>query len=476
MKRKTTVSALIICILTGMLLIGCSEKEKPLLNPEEPTVITLWHAYNAYAKAVFDQQVQVFNETVGLEKGIVVDAYGYGTSEELDEALYNSANHVIGASPMPNLFTAYPDSAYRLDQITPLADLNAYFSEEELLSYRPDFLKEGIWGDGDALKMLPIAKSTELLYLNSTDWEVFKEETSITDKNLTTWEGLAEAAHTYYVWSDGQPFLGMNSYNDFAFLSAAQMGLVPYKLEQDTLKEFYYPRETAKRVWDAYYVPHIMGWYKSQVYNQDGIKSGSLIAYIGSSAGAGYFPKSVILNETSEYEIECRALPYPVFKGGQEFMNQRGANMGISASDKVHEYASAEFLKWFTDPEQNIEFTVSTGYIPVKEEALSSVSRLLEHVKENDNSDAVKKSVAATLEAMEKGIFYSKQVFHDSYRYDDIFKESLSRKTEIDLNGLEMRAANGEDRKSVQEELAGEDNFNEWYVSLMNEMAGILNE
>ena len=157
-------------------------------------------------------------------------------------------------------------------------------------------------------------------------------------------------------------------------------------------------------------------------------------------------------------------------------MNQRGANMGISASDKVHEYASAEFLKWFTDPEQNIEFTVSTGYIPVKEEALSSVSRLLEHVKENDNSDAVKKSVAATLEAMEKGIFYSKQVFHDSYRYDDIFKESLSRKTEIDLNGLEMRAANGEDRKSVQEELAGEDNFNEWYESLMNEMAGILNE
>ena len=39
-----------------------------------------------------------------------------------------------------------------------------------------------------------------------------------------------------------------------------------------------------------------------------------------------------------------------------------------------------------------------------------------------------------------------------------------------------MRAANGEDRKSVQEELAGEDNFNEWYESLMNEMAGILNE
>lgn len=230
MKRKKYIAALMICIISGILLTGCSKKEKSLLDPQDPTVITLWHAYNAYAKAVFDKQVQVFNETAGLEKGIVVDAYGYGTSEELDEALYNSANHMIGASPMPNLFTAYPDSAYRLDQITPLADLYTYFNEEELSAYRPEFLKEGIWGD--ALKMIPIAKSTELLYLNGTDWEVFKEETNITDDHLTTWEGLVQAAHTYYVWSGGQPFLGMNSYNDFALLSAAQMGITPYVMDQ----------------------------------------------------------------------------------------------------------------------------------------------------------------------------------------------------------------------------------------------------
>ena len=32
-----------------------------------------------------------------------------------------------------------------------------------------------------------------------------------------------------------------------------------------------------------------MGWYESRVYNQDGVKSGKMIAYIGSSAGAGFF-------------------------------------------------------------------------------------------------------------------------------------------------------------------------------------------
>ena len=219
-----------------------------------------------------------------------------------------------------------------------------------------------------------------------------------------------------------------------------------------------------------------MGWYKSRIYNQDGVKSGNLICYIGSSAGAGYFPKNVILNEKNEYEIECRVFPYPVFNGGQEYMTQRGANMGVSTSDEIHEYASAEFLKWFTAPEQNIEFTVSTGYIPVKEESLSSVSEILRHIKEEDNSEAVKKSAAAALTAMTKGVFYSKKVFPGSYRCDELFKESLEQKVEIDLYELEARTSGGENRETVQEELIGEDNFKEWYQSLLNEMAGSMNE
>ena len=270
--------------------------------------------------------------------------------------------------------------------------------------------------------------------------------------------------------------MGMTSYNDCAFLTAAQLGIEPYEMGQGKASGFYYPEEAAKKIWDVYYVPHIMGWYKSQVYNQDGVKSGSLISYIGSSAGAGYFPNNVILNEKNEYEIECRVFPYPVFEGGHEYMTQRGANMGVSASSEAHEYAAAEFLKWFTDPEQNIEFTVSTGYIPVKNEALASVSVLLEHVKEEDNSEAVKKSAAAALEAMKKEIFYSKKVFPGSYRCDEVFKESLEQKVEIDLYELEARTAGGENREAVQEELVREDNFKEWYQSLLNEMAGSMDE
>ena len=49
--------------------------------------------------------------------------------------------------------------------------------------------------------MIPVAKSTEILYLNETDWETFAGETGADKEMLKTWEGLAQAAGMYYEWS-----------------------------------------------------------------------------------------------------------------------------------------------------------------------------------------------------------------------------------------------------------------------------------
>ena len=84
-----------------------------------------------------------FNETVGMEQGIIVEPVGYGSSNELDDVLYASASRVIGSDPLPDIFSSYPDSAYRLDGIVPLVHLDDYFSEEELAAYRPGIPEGG---------------------------------------------------------------------------------------------------------------------------------------------------------------------------------------------------------------------------------------------------------------------------------------------------------------------------------------------
>ena len=102
-------------------------------------------------------------------------------------------------------------------------------------------------------------------------------------------------------------------------------------------------------------------------------------------------------------------------------MTQRGANLCGFASDEAHEVAAAEFMKWFTDPEQNAAFAVSTGYIPVEREAFSSLPELLKYVRPEDNNLAVEKSVAAAFEAMESKEFYVKRSFENSYSANQLF-------------------------------------------------------
>lgn len=274
----------------------------------------------------------------------------------------------------------------------------------------------------------------------------------------------------YYEWSGGSPFLGINAFNDFAALTAAQLG-EGIGTGPDGAG-FRYSRETARRVWDAYYVPHIKGWYESSTYNQDGIKSGRLMAYIGSSAGAGFFPQVVIEDEEESHPISCRCYPYPVFQGGTPYMSQRGADMAVFASDERHAYAAAQFLKWFTQPEQNIRFAASTGYLPVQEKALESVGDLMKQAGGEDNTQAVEQSIRASLEALESQDFYVRETFQGSYEMDQTLAASLEDRTALNLEILKQRTSQGEDRTQVEMELLDEKHFDHWYETLLKEMAG----
>lgn len=470
MSGKRYMYILAAAAVLSVNMSGCAGGKKTGAEAEKPTVVVLWHAYNAVAKTTFDDLVMEFNETVGMEEGIIVDAVGYGSSSELDDELYASASHVIGSKPLPDLFTSYPDSAYRLDGIAPLVHLDDYITEDGLKAYRPEFLEEGVWGEDGVHRMIPVAKSTELLYLNQTDWDVFSGETGADKDMLSTWEGLVQAAGMYYEWSGGNPFMGMNAYNDFAALTAAQLGEGIGKGQDGA--SFTYSRETARRVWDAYYVPHIRGWYESSIYNQDGIKSGKLMAYIGSSAGAGFFPQVVIEDEYKSHPITCECVAYPVFQGGEPYISQRGANMAVFASDESHERAAVRFLEWFTQPQQNIRYAVATGYLPVQEKALESVSGFIGGENGLDNAQAVKQSIQVSLEALKSHSFYVRKTFPGSYEMDQVFARSLSDRTSSDLESIKQRTDRGEDRDAVERELLTEDNFNRWYETFLKEMAG----
>ena len=79
----------------------------------------------------------------------------------------------LRSGDFPDLFTAYPRVAEGIGEEL-LTDWNEIYSEEELSVFVDDFLAEG--NISGRQLTLPIAKSTELLFVNKTLFDRFANE------------------------------------------------------------------------------------------------------------------------------------------------------------------------------------------------------------------------------------------------------------------------------------------------------------
>ena len=56
----------------------------------------------------------------------------------------------------------------------------------------------------ERLSILPVAKSTEVMFINKTAFDRFAKETGAKMEDLKTWEGLFAMAEQYAAWTDNQ--------------------------------------------------------------------------------------------------------------------------------------------------------------------------------------------------------------------------------------------------------------------------------
>ena len=70
----------------------------------------------------------------------------------------DAAQEKVGASDMPNFFSAYADTAYKLDEMGQVVDLSDYLTDEEKDAYIDAFLKEGDFSGDGSIKIFPSAK------------------------------------------------------------------------------------------------------------------------------------------------------------------------------------------------------------------------------------------------------------------------------------------------------------------------------
>ena len=352
-------------------LTGCTSAKSPL-NSKEPVTLTMWHNFGGTIQETIDSLIDEFNSTIGRDQGIIINVTAISSSVELQKSLNMIAAGDPGAPEMPHITTGYPKTAILFQQKGMLANLDNYFTAEELSGYITPFVQEGRFADG--LYVFPIAKSTEILYLNQTLFDQFSQATGVSMDSLSTFEGLAQTAQAYYQWTDSQtpdvPGDGKAFYAADSWLNLAQAGMMQ---QGDTL----FKGETLNldsadysHIWNTICPPAITGAFAIyDGYSSDLSKTGDLVCSTGSSAGILFYGDTITYKDGRVEQVEYNILPYPVFADGEKLAIQRGNGMMVAKSDEAHEYASAVFLRWFTAPEQNMRFIASTGYLPVTQDA-----------------------------------------------------------------------------------------------------------
>ena len=469
-QYKKIISVLCVGGILAAAMTGCGNSTKNAKTASEhPISLTVWTYYNGDQLETFNSLVEKFNTTTGKEKGIQIESQSQGSVSDLEQNEMDAAQKKVGASEMPNIFSAYADTAYTLDQMGMVVDLGTYLTDEEKEKYISSYLEEGDFSGDGSIKIFPVAKCTEELFLNKTDWETFAGDCGVSDEDLQTVESLLAVAEKYYDWSGGKAFFGRDAMANYMLIGAKQLGCTLFEVK-DGKMTLDFDKEVVRRLWDSYYVPFVKGWFAaSGRFRSDDIKTGNILAYTGSTSSATFFPTQVMADDNISYDIEMKVLPSPVFEGGEAYAVRQGAGMVVTRGTEEEEVASMEFLKWFTELENNIAFSVGAGYLPVTVEA----NDMAEIKKNTKLTSSMEEILSEGVETVTNNTLYTSPAFKGGADARSILEYAMSDQAAKDREAVLEKLEKGISEEEAEAEFLSDAHFESWYESTLKKLQAL---
>jgi len=357
MMRKKLLAALLVAIM--VLTAGCGTKAPEV----KPVTLTVWHYFSGAQKEALDAVVTDFNATVGKDNKITVTAENQGTTADLQKKVQTASE--AGLANLPDIIHGYPDITATLHAKGFIADMGSYVSKEDLADYYEGFIAEGSQFEGGEFRLMPVAKSSELLFLNRSLWDNIKGQIGCTDADLTNWEGIAKAGKAYTA-KTGKSFFGIDSMANFFYLSGYQDGIefvTPGKFTSNEAAEQKIYNFVADGIADGWLVTKDA----NKKYNSDFMNDGTAVCYVGSNSGTTYLNPKTDKSQATEDTLNC--LSYPVWTGATAAVIQQGAGMSIAKKGEEKEKAAVKFLLFLTNAANTAKFSMASGYLPVRKSA-----------------------------------------------------------------------------------------------------------
>ena len=230
-------------------------------------------------------------------------------------------------------------------------------------------------------------------------------------------------------------------------------------------------------MWENYYVPLVKGYFGAYgSFRSDDVKTGDILAYTGSISSAMYFPSQVELDNDS-HAIDYIVKMPPVFEGGQNYAVQQGAGMVVSKSDEQHEYAAVEFLKWFTQTENNLQFGCVSGYLPVLKEA-NSVQKLDQVIADEglEVSPKTYDCLTTMLDNMADLTLYTNKSFKNGTEARKVLEYNLADLAAKNRAAVEVALKQGVSLEEAAAPYVTQEAFTVWYTDFVQAINNAVNK
>ena len=316
----------------------------------EETNITFWHAMNGAQEEALTRLTNLFMEE---NPNIKVELQNQSSYPDL-QAKINST--LPSPKDLPTLTQAYPGWLRDASLDNMLVDLGTYIDNETIG-----------WGDQepiipsllDGAKIegkqvgIPFNKSTEMMFYNVDMFEEYGVEVP------TNFDELKEVSKTIYEKSEGKVVgAGFDSLNNYYAIGMQNRG-VEISPEMDLASD------ESKELINYYFEGVKEGYFRiagSDKYLSGPFANEQVAIFIGSTAGEGY-----TANDTKG-KFEYNAVKRP------EAINlQQGTDLYMfDSATKEQRTAGYLLMKFLATPESQLDWAITTGYMPIVESVVQS--------------------------------------------------------------------------------------------------------
>ncbi len=364
------ITALALAGIMSFSLVACSSSEETqteqatavdvsVLDPENPVTIEFWYAWTGSIEENNQEKAQTFNETVGKDLGIIVEAYYQGDYYDTHQKL--QAAYIANEAPAVSVMEIASTRQFADSGV--IKDLSSYIEKDavDMDDFYTGLLENCIVND--TYYAIPFLRSTPIMYYNV---DLF-EKAGLPTTGPTTWEEWAEYSKTIKE-ETGVAGLSMTAYDWMYEAFMFQHGTsilneeeTAVNLNSDETREII---SFFKDLGDAGYAD----LYASSQGDQISIAQANQTTamWLGST---GSLAGNKAIADEAGYELGTCFIP----SADQYGVPTGGCNLVMTSKLTPEEEAAAwEFIKWVTQTEQAISNSMATGYVMTRKSCVET--------------------------------------------------------------------------------------------------------